>query len=75
MQDQSTPYLTPDEIEKLKSLLPLVDTIREEAEYTAARRIVLRVWKQTVLGIAAFIGAVVMLREQLKAVWHWAVGG
>lgn len=67
--------LSPDEIEKLRTLLPLVDTIRDEAEYTAARRIVLRTWKQAVVGLAALIGALLILREQLRALGHWVVGG
>lgn len=66
--------LTPDEIEKLRSLLPLVETIKAEAEYTAARRIVLRTWKQAVISIAAVIGALLLLREQIKAFGAWLVG-
>jgi hypothetical protein len=67
--------LTHEEIQKLRTLLPLVETIKTEAEYTAARRIVLRTWKQTVIGIATVIGALVLLREQFKAAWNWLVGG
>lgn len=66
--------LTPDEIEKLRSLLPLVEIIKAEAEYTAARRIVLRTWKQAVISIAAVIGALLLLREQVKAFGAWLVG-
>lgn len=66
--------LTPEEVEKLRSLLPLVDTIREEAEYTAARRLVMRTWKRSVIAIAAFIGALVVLREQVRHAWAVIVG-
>lgn len=66
--------LTPEEIEKLRTLLPLVDTIRAEAEYTAARRIVLRTWKQAVVSLAAIIGAGLILRDQIKLFISWLTG-
>lgn len=66
--------LTEEEITKLRSLLPLVDTIKEEAEYTAARRIVLKTWKQAIISIAALIGAVLLLRDQLKVFGAWLLG-
>lgn len=70
MDDQ----LTPEEVEKLRTLLPLVDTIKEEAEYTAARRIVLRTWKHAIISIAALIGAFLLLRDQLKVFGAWLMG-
>lgn len=66
--------LTPEEIEKLRTLLPLVDIIRAEAEYTAARRIVLRTWKQAVVSLAAIIGAGLILRDQIKLFISWLTG-
>lgn len=74
MSENAQPQLTADEIEKLRTLLPLVETIKAEAEYTAARRIVLRTWKQAVISIAALIGALLILRDQLKAIGSWMVG-
>lgn len=66
--------LTPEEIAKLRTLLPFADTIKAEAEYTAARRIVIRTWKQAVVSIAALIGALLILRDQVKAAAAWLVG-
>lgn len=59
--------LTPEEIAKLRSLLPYADAVREEAEYDAAVRLILRRWKGMVIALAAVVGAFVYLWNHGKA--------
>lgn len=65
--------LTAEELAQLRRLVPLADIIREEAEYRAAQRLVLRTWKRTVVMIASVLGALILLREQLRTLWHWFI--
>lgn len=66
--------LTEDEIEQLRDLLKVAEVVKEEAEYKAAVRLVMKTWKRVVIGLAAFIGALLLLRDQMRALWAWFVG-
>lgn len=66
--------LTDEEIAKLRDLLAVAEIVKAEAEYKAAVQLVLRTWKGAVVAAAAFIGALLLLREQLRALWTWFVG-
>lgn len=59
--------LTPEEIAKLRSLLPYADAVREEAEYDAAVRLLIRRWKGMIIALAAVVGALVVLWNHVKA--------
>ncbi len=66
---------TEDEIEQLRDLLKVAEVVKEEAEYKAAVRLVMKTWKRVVIGLAAFIGALLLLRDQMRALWTWFMGG
>jgi len=66
--------LTEDEIQQLRELLKVAEVVKEEAEYKAAVRLVMQTWKRVVIGLAAFIGAILILRDQLRALWQWFMG-
>lgn len=66
---------TEDEIEQLRDLLKVAEVVKEEAEYKAAVRLVMKTWKRVVIGLAAFIGALLLLRDQVRALWTWFMGG
>lgn len=71
----SQPPFTEDEIEQLRDLLKVAEVVKEEAEYKAAVRLVMKTWKRVVIGLAAFIGALLLLRDQVRALWTWFMGG
>lgn len=66
---------TSEEIQQLRELLTVAEIVKEEAEYRAAMKLVLKTWKNIVLGLAGFIAAGVLLREHLSKFWAWFVGG
>jgi hypothetical protein len=66
---------TPEEIVKLRELLEVAETVKAEAEYKMALRLVLSTWKRVVIGLAAILGAILLLREQIRSLWHWFIGG
>jgi len=59
--------LSDEEIEKLRSLVPLAEQIKEEAEYRIAQRLVLKTWRKGIIFISTFIAGVYVLREQIAA--------
>ena len=63
--------LSDKQIEALKSLVPIAEQLKKEAEYRKAVRIVLGSWKGTVITVAGFIGAVVVFREQIIILLGW----
>ena len=65
--------LTDEEIEKLRSLIPVADVLREEAEYQAAWRLVVHTWKRVVIGIGAAVAFVIVTRDQIRIIWDWIV--
>ena len=67
--------LTPDEIAKLRALLPVAEIVRKEAEYQAAWRLVLTRWKAIVVWIAAFVAAIIVIRDFALKSWQGFVGG
>ena len=66
--------LTDEEIAKLRLLLPYAEVVRAEAEYDAARRLVIRRWKGMVIALAALVGAIMMLWNQFKAGFQALMG-
>lgn len=69
------PPLTDEEIMRLRDLLKVAEIVQEEAEYKAAVRLVLRTWKKLIVGLAAVIGAAMLLREYLAKAWQVIIGG
>lgn len=67
--------LSDNEIEKLRELLEVAETVKQEAEYKMAMRLVLKTWKNIVIGLAATITAVILLKDQLHSVWKFFSGG
>mgnify|MGYP006893274838 CR=1 FL=1 len=57
--------LTDADIIALKTLVPLANQIKQEAEYRAAQRLVLKTWRSSVIFLAGFIAAVFLLRNQI----------
>jgi hypothetical protein len=59
--------LTPEEIAKLRALLPYAEIVRSEAEYDAAVKLLVRRWKGMIVTLAAVVAAVVVLWQHFKA--------
>lgn len=66
--------LTEEEIAKIRALLPFAEIVRSEAEYDAAKKLVLRRWKGMVIALAALVGAFMVLWQHLKAGVHALLG-
>jgi hypothetical protein len=66
--------LTPEEIAKLRTLIPYAEAVREEAEYDAAVRLLLRRWKGMIIALAAVVGAFVVLWQHIKAGFQAIIG-
>jgi hypothetical protein len=66
---------TDDEIAQLRELLVVAEVVKKEAEYKAAVKLVLGTWKTAVVWIGGFIAAVMLLRDQIKAIWAALIGG
>jgi hypothetical protein len=66
--------LTREEIAKLRLLLPYAEAVREEAEYDAAVRLLIRRWKGMVIALAAVVGALVVLWQHIKAGFQAILG-
>jgi hypothetical protein len=59
--------LSPEEIAKLRLLIPFAEAVSEEAEYHAAARLLMRRWKGIVIGVAAVLAAGVAVGQHIKA--------
>ena len=57
---------TPEEIKELRSLIPIANQIREEADYRAAKKLVLKTWRTGIIFLSGTIAALLFLRDQLK---------
>lgn len=57
--------LSDDEVAKLRSLVPLADQIKQEAEYRAAQRLVLQTWRQGLIFFSSMIAAIYVFRDQI----------
>lgn len=66
--------LSDEEIAKLRLLLPYAETVRAEAEYDAAVRLLIRRWKGMIIALAAVVAAVVVLWQHFKAGMQALVG-
>ena len=60
--------LTKEEIATLKTLIPLAKQIEEEAKFSAARRLGLNRYKSGEIWLAAFLGALILLRVQVSQI-------
>ena len=60
--------LTKEEIATLKTLIPLAKQIEEEAKFSAGRRLVLNRYKSGVIWLAAFLDALILLRDQVAQI-------
>jgi hypothetical protein len=67
--------LTPEEIAKLRALIPVADKVREEAEFSIARQLVLSKGKAFVVWVAAFIGGVIVIYSAIKNGLQNMLGG
>lgn len=56
----SEPNLTDEELRLLRTLLP---ALQEEVEYRAAKKLIWHTNKQIIIGLAAIVSAVVMLKD------------
>ncbi len=66
---------TEEEIIKLRELLEVAETVEAEAHYKAAVKLVIKTWKNVVLSLAAFIGAVLILKDSIAKIWSYFIGG
>lgn len=57
--------LSDEEVEALRKLVPLADQIHKEAEYKAARRLVIQTWRTSIVLLAGLVAAVVLIKDQL----------
>ena len=62
---------TPEEIEALRKLIPLVDEIRKDAEYQKSRSVVWQHWKGLVIGFGLLVGTVAALFDQIRTALVW----
>lgn len=66
--------LTPEEIAKLRTLIPYAEVVREEAEYDAAVRLLIKRWKSIVIGLAAIIAALGVIGAAVRTYWQHLAG-
>ncbi len=66
------PPFTTEEIRQLQQRLPLLEEVRTEATYRAARRLVLGTWKAIILTIAGVILALAAIRTAAIDILHKA---
>lgn len=67
--------LTPEEIAKLRELLPVAEIVRREAEYQVAWRLVASRGKSIVVWVAGLIAAILIVREAVIRAWQAFIGG
>lgn len=58
----------------ISELRPHIDQLKEEAEYRAARRLVLQTWRRGVIFLGGFIAAAIVLKDYLREAIRWLVG-
>lgn len=58
--------LTDEEIELLRQLIPVAEEVRQTADYRMARRLVVKSYRQMVIGAGAFLAAMLVFWENLK---------
>jgi hypothetical protein len=73
--DMTEQPLTPEEIAKLRALLPVADKVREEAEFNIAWRLVVSRGKAIVVWVAALIAAVIVIWNAAKHGLQNMLGG
>lgn len=71
MSDRSP--LTDDEIAALREIIPHLVEMKAEAQYRAARALLVTSWRQSILVLAALVSATLLLWERLKEVFQWIV--
>ncbi|MCP4410068.1 MAG: hypothetical protein GY807_20455 [Gammaproteobacteria bacterium] len=63
--------LTPEEIEKLRLLVPYAEELALDAKYKRAVRVIWRHWRALVISFAATLGAMVLLYDRLGEFFKW----
>lgn len=66
--------LTDEEIDKFRKMIPVLDTVIEEAEYRAARRLVLQTWRKGVIFLGGLIAGLIVLKDYLREALRWLLG-
>lgn len=66
--------LTDDEIGKVRKMIDVCDLVVEEAEYRAARRLVLQTWRKGVIFLGGFIAGLIVLKDYLREALRWLLG-
>jgi len=67
--------LSVEEIVRLRRLLVYEEILAKEAEYKAAKSLVLRTWKNVVIGVGAVIAAVAAIYALVQAAFrHMLIG-
>jgi len=67
--------LTPEEIAKLRALIPVAEKLREEAEFNIAWQLVKSRGRSIILGLAAVVAAVLVIWTAVKNGWQALIGG
>lgn len=68
------PRLSEEEINRLRivaELAPFVPQLREEAEFRAAVRLIVRVSRRGVVALAATLGAAILFRDHVLSAIKW----
>jgi hypothetical protein len=63
-----TTPLSDDEIDAIRTLIPIADEVKSQAEYRMAQRLVFKAWRQTIIAISGFIAAAYLLRDQIAKI-------
>ncbi len=62
-----------DGLNVIAELRPHIDQLKAEAEYRAARRLVLQTWRRAVIFLGGFIAALIVLKDYLREATRWFV--
>ena len=60
-----------DGLTVIAELRPHIDQLKAEAEYRAARRLVLQTWRRGVIFLGGFIAALIVLKDYLREATRW----
>lgn len=63
-----------DGLRVITELAPHIDQLIAEAEYRAARRLVLQTWRRAVIFLGGMIAALIVAKDYLREVLRWALG-
>ena len=63
-----------DGLRVITELSPHIDQLIAEAEYRAARRLVLQTWRRGVIFLGGMIAAAIVAKDYLREVLRWSLG-